>query len=270
MKKIKKFIFLLTVFLWLTFPVSGQQNRDTAGPALTEKVIPGEKYPIENAYAESISPDSNGKIEPLYYQIEIDPSFKDDYRSSVYDYDRPEKEKKPKERIENEETGKVRKSLFTLSATAMKVTLFTILGLIVLTIVYFVIKNSGGFHFGSGRRQIDVKSGAQKSGEDPENIDNNDFASLIQNAKSRKEFRKAIRYYYLWVLQKLSDKKLIRWDRDKTDYDYYLELSENSIRKDFSENAYIFDHVWYGNFQMSEKEFKLAESLFNRTLDKLK
>lgn len=254
MRRSSRTVLTLLIFLQLSFPVWAQ---------FTEVPEFAVEEPEATEYIDVDLHSSENNNETYYEKVEIDPSFKDAYKGSVYDYDRPEKEPKPKERIE-------RKPLFTLSAAAMKVILFVLLGGIVLVIAYFILKNAGGFHFGSGRRNIDVKAGARMAGEDTEDIDNNDFESLIRRAKAEKDFRKAVRFYYLLVLQKLSDHKLIQWDKDKTDYDYYLELSAEDIREDFSGNAYVFDHIWYGNFEISEKEFALAENLFHRTLNKLK
>lgn len=262
MKRSSTAVFGLWVLCLLSFSVYGEYPGDFTVSVMEE---PDSRSKIAVA---SSSDNFNENQEAYYKKVEVDPSFKDSYKGNIYDYDRKEKEKKPKDIIE--ENPKKRKALFTLSAAFMRILLFVILGIIVLLIAYYILKNAGGFHFGSGRKKIDVQSAETTSEEDSEDIDTNDFESLILQAKSEKDFRKAVRFYYLRVLQKLSDNKLIQWDKDKTDYDYYLELAPHSIREDFYGNAYIFDHIWYGNFEINEKEFQLAESLFVRTLNKLK
>ncbi len=200
--------------------------------------------------------------EPFYQQRKLDPLYKDNYKGSKFDYERitPKKDPRP---------PKATAPLFSLPSGFMQILMYGILGIIILTIIYFILKNAGGFSFGAEKRKIQYDASEEKEEEDLENIENNNFQLLIQKAKSEGDFRKAVRYYYLWVLQKLTDKRLINWNKDKTDYDYFMELGQHPIKEDFSNNTYIYDYTWYGNFHLNYKEFELAETIFQRTLSKL-
>ncbi len=217
---------------------------------------------IMEEYTETNPTPMQEEIGALYYeQRNLDPGFKNNYKGKKFDYDRVVKEKEYKPPSA---------PMFSLPTGLFQVLMYAVLGIILLLVIYFIIKNAGGFSFGTDQKKIKFDVSEEQELEDTENIKNNNFYQLIQKAKSDKDYRKAIRYYHLWVLQTLSDKKLIRWNKDKTDYDYYKELGETAIKEDFSNNVYVYDYIWYGKFPLNSSEFDLAESIFQRTLNRLK
>lgn len=198
--------------------------------------------------------------ELFYEQRNLDSKFKDDYQGKKYDYDRIVKQK--------EKTYKEPPS-FKFPTGIFQFLMYTLLALIVLLVLYYIIKNAGGFSFGNEKNRIKINTTAEESIENEEDISHHNFEQLIQKAKLDKDYRKAIRFYYLWVLQKLSDKNYIKYNKDKTDYDYFLELGQRPIKEDFSQNTYLYDYVWYGKFELNEHQFTMAESIFQRTIQKI-
>lgn len=95
-----------------------------------------------------------------------------------------------------------------------------------------------------------------------EEIDEIDIDGLLHHAINNKEFRLAIRYYYLSVLKILSDTKQIVYHKDKTNSEYQLEIKNKTIRDQFSYLSYIYSYVWYGEFAIDEANFKLAEKKY--------
>lgn len=253
MKK-SNYFFLLA--LLLSAMLGGQIHSST----LTEAAPDDEYY--EETYKEEpiVTPSREERGEIFYEQRNLDPKFKEEYTGKPYDYDRVVKEKKKKE---------PQVPSFQFPTGIFSFLMYSILAIIILAVIYYIIKNAGGFQFGSAKQKIIIHSTEEKTLEDVEHIENNDFPRLIQTAKENQDFRRAIRYYYLWVLQKLTDRKLIKFNKDKTDYDYFLELGQHPIQEEFSQNTYIYDYIWYGKFPISEREFGMAESIFQRTLKKL-
>lgn len=94
-----------------------------------------------------------------------------------------------------------------------------------------------------------------------EDINELDYNSAIQEAIEQKNYRKAIRLYYLKSLKFLADKEIIQWQKDKTNSDYTLEVADSNYAADFNEITRLFDFVWYG-------EFPIDQTLFNQTEDK--
>lgn len=91
---------------------------------------------------------------------------------------------------------------------------------------------------------------------------------LAEEALKSKDFRLALRYRYLLVLQQLIQRKLIVWKSSKTNYDYQKELRETQFLTPFTEVTRIYNFVWYGHFDLDEKAYSELEGAFNH-LDQL-
>ena len=98
--------------------------------------------------------------------------------------------------------------------------------------------------------------------EDEDIIQNQDIQQLIDQALQHKNYRLAIRYYYLFVLKKLSDVELIQWEAQKTNTDYIKELADDSVQHQFKSITKLYDFIWYGSFEVNEKLYLKAEKEF--------
>lgn len=99
--------------------------------------------------------------------------------------------------------------------------------------------------------------------EEDELIKNEDITLLINKAIEDKNYRLAIRYYYLLILQKLSNSNVINWEQQKTNEDYIKEIKQEAIKNKFISSTYLYDFVWYGNFEVDETAFLKAQHKFN-------
>lgn len=88
-----------------------------------------------------------------------------------------------------------------------------------------------------------------------ENVNEMNFDSLISNALKNKDYRLVTRFLYLKNLKLLSDKEIIDWRVNKTNYSYQHEISNPTLRSKFLEITLIFDYIWYGEFPVSEESF---------------
>lgn len=104
---------------------------------------------------------------------------------------------------------------------------------------------------------------------DEELIKNQNISELVQQAIQEKNYRLAVRFYYLLILQKLTDKELIVWQQEKTNEDFIREVAHLKIASDFTETTRLYDFVWYGNFEINEAEFLKAEPLFHTLIKKI-
>jgi len=98
--------------------------------------------------------------------------------------------------------------------------------------------------------------------EEEELIKNKDILKLIQQAISNKNYRLAVRYYYLNILKQLEHQQFIIWEQQKTNEDYSKEIVQQNIKKSFVNLTRLYDFVWYGNFNINEAEFMRVESDF--------
>jgi len=101
--------------------------------------------------------------------------------------------------------------------------------------------------------------------EEEELIKNKDINKLINQAIQHKNYRLAVRYYYLNILKQLEHKEFIIWEQQKTNEDYIREIQQQNIKKSFVNLTRLYDFVWYGNFQINENEFGRVESDFVET-----
>lgn len=101
--------------------------------------------------------------------------------------------------------------------------------------------------------------------EEEELIKSKDLPKLIQQAIEQKNFRLAVRFYYLMLLKQLEAKELIAWEQQKTNEDYIKEISIKNIKSTFTDLTHLYDFVWYGNFEISEIEFSKVEADFQNT-----
>jgi hypothetical protein len=98
--------------------------------------------------------------------------------------------------------------------------------------------------------------------EDFEHVDDADFLKLIESAIKNKDYKVAVRYFYLQMLKDLNTRKLITWKADKTNSDYIAEISSTKLKDKFSKTALIYEYIWYGDFLIQEDIFESARESF--------
>lgn len=96
-----------------------------------------------------------------------------------------------------------------------------------------------------------------------------DFDKLVKNTLQSGEKRLSIRYYYLWLLKKMSSKELIIWDIEKTNSDYLYELKNQETKDEFAYLSYLYNYIWYGEFELDEETFAKAKTAFEKSMKSL-
>ncbi|HEU4717075.1 MAG TPA: hypothetical protein VFU15_04550, partial [Bacteroidia bacterium] len=91
-----------------------------------------------------------------------------------------------------------------------------------------------------------------------------DYEQEISRAVSVKDFRLAVRLWFLRTLKKMTDQELVRYSIDKTNSDYYYELSGTPYQENFSNVSRVYDFVWYGEFEIDENKYRDAETKFEQ------
>ena len=99
------------------------------------------------------------------------------------------------------------------------------------------------------------------------NDNNTIFDTLLTNAINNGNYRLATRFHYLSLLKKLSQKELIKYDKDKTNTEYQFELKNKELRAKFSYLAYIYDYVWYGEFPVDQLKFGVIENKYKSFIE---
>jgi len=91
-----------------------------------------------------------------------------------------------------------------------------------------------------------------------------DYDRLIDNAIKEKDYRLAVRYLYLKSLQKLSEKGVVNFAVDKTNYQYVRELSSKSYKNTFATLTLNYEYVWYGEFNIDQIIFFKLQTEFQQ------
>ena len=86
-------------------------------------------------------------------------------------------------------------------------------------------------------------------------VRNEDIRSLIDAAVGEENYRLATRYYYLLILQQLSNNGYIDYAFSKTDTDYLAEIERDDLKNHFRKLTRIYDFIWYGNFGVGKEDF---------------
>ncbi|MEZ4796245.1 MAG: DUF4129 domain-containing protein [Flavobacteriaceae bacterium] len=102
------------------------------------------------------------------------------------------------------------------------------------------------------------------------NIHATDFKQLITEAEENSNYRLAIRYYYLWLLKKLSNAEIIHYDVEKTNNDYRNEIEIPKVKEDFAYTSYLYNYIWYGEFDVNADQFSKAKLAFDKFLNSIK
>ncbi|NNK86646.1 MAG: DUF4129 domain-containing protein [Flavobacteriaceae bacterium] len=130
-------------------------------------------------------------------------------------------------------------------------------------VIYFIVKailnKEGQWVFGKSSDKSIIRINDLEA-----NIQVVDLKKLIREAEQQNNFRLAIRYYYLLLLKMLNKQGLISYDVEKTNSDYYEEISSSGFRSDFSYASYLYNYIWYGEFDVDQNQFERAKQAFNR------
>ncbi|WP_264565188.1 DUF4129 domain-containing protein [Flavobacterium sp. N3904] len=196
-------------------------------------------------------------------------NFKKKYTDTPFIYEFKTPEKNAWDRFK-EWLANLFKNLFSFSdnKTSMhfvEILLKTIAILIVIAVIYMIVKaimnKEGQWIFGknSDKKIINYD-------EIEKNIHLVDFEKLIHNSLQSGEKRLTIRYYYLWLLKKMSSKQIIVWDVEKTNTDYLYEIKNQTQKDDFAYLSYLYNYIWYGEFELDDATFAKAKNAFEKSI----
>ncbi|MBU2928211.1 DUF4129 domain-containing protein [Winogradskyella psychrotolerans] len=141
---------------------------------------------------------------------------------------------------------------------------YLLLGILVFLLVRFFLKVNSTNLITKAKTQ-----GSILFSEEEQIIKNEDIPTLINEAIHQKNYRLAIRYYYLLSLKYLTESDSISWQPQKTNEDYIHEINKDHIKTDFINITRIYDYVWYGEFDIDANKFETLKrpfELLNNTI----
>lgn len=132
-------------------------------------------------------------------------------------------------------------------------------GLFVLFVVYKLAFAQGGMGKQAAATDGNVKV-LDEEGKLPTTDKN--FDTFIDKAKRENNYRLAVRYLYLQLLQRLTAVGAIEPAVDKTNTEYLNELVGKPYKETVAVLTRYYDYAWYGEFEMDAALYAIVESKF--------
>ncbi len=150
-----------------------------------------------------------------------------------------------------------------LFVSFLRILPYLLLGILIFVLIRFFLKVNA-----RALLQAKKEQSAVGLSEEEHLIKNEDLQQLVQKALADKNYRLAIRYYYLFLLKLMGEKKLIIWELQKTNDDYIQEIKNTELQQPFRIITRLYDYIWYGDFPIDACKYYKAEKSFS-TLQKL-
>ncbi|MFN6943338.1 MAG: hypothetical protein ACK4ND_00210 [Cytophagaceae bacterium] len=126
--------------------------------------------------------------------------------------------------------------------------------LLIALLVFVIFKLFNIDLFRSGRR---VSGGTGITIEHiEEQIHESDLERFLREAIEQKQYKLAIRIYFLIVLKELSENNFIVWKKDKTNREYLYEMSGKKSHQSFINVVRIYEKTWYGDSTIDETQYQ--------------
>lgn len=152
------------------------------------------------------------------------------------------------------------------TTTAGHVLLWSLLILIVGYIIYRIVSGEGKRLFSRSDKNRNTDTGTA-SADDYLLTDN--WETKLQQALDNNDHRLAIRNSYMLILQLLQHQNQIRYRQDKTNMEYYRELTDPDTRQSFRQMMQQYEYTWYGNYLPAQQAFEAYLRTFNTLKNKL-
>lgn len=207
----------------------------------------------------------NPTTDNIVFPKSFEEKFQSKYKGADYDYTTI----KPRESLWQKIQKRIKKILESIfgkvdpnktasyAENIMRIFAVIIIGFVLYFLIKFLLGKDGNFFFSKKNKKINIENQDLQ-----ENIHEINFNESIEKFERQKDYRSAVRYQFLLVLKKLADKKLIHWNPEKTNKDYLSELKTDHLKSNFKELAYIFDYVWYGEFEVNEENYTQFKQRF--------
>ena len=89
-----------------------------------------------------------------------------------------------------------------------------------------------------------------------------DLDEAIRSQVEQKQYRLAVRFLYIKVINMLRSKEYIHYSKEKTNVDYWRDLTNDDLKSQFYIITSIYNHVWYGDLEIAEDQFLRFETSF--------
>jgi hypothetical protein len=128
-------------------------------------------------------------------------------------------------------------------------------------VMWYLSNNNYGGLFRKKEKKL---TGDDSGDEISENIFVINYQQEIDKAATQGNYRLAIRLMYLRILKSLSEKNIIQYKQDKTNFDYLMQLQPTAYYKDFFRVTRHYEYSWYGEFNVSPDAYAIIRHEFDQ------
>lgn len=120
------------------------------------------------------------------------------------------------------------------------------------------LSNSNVSLFRKKDRRIDDDSAVEET----EDIFAINYQKEIDKAAAAGNYRVAIRLMFLRTLKNMAERNIIRYQPDRTNLDYLMQLSSTTYYNDFFRITRHYEYSWYGHFEVNQESYQLIKKEF--------
>lgn len=135
---------------------------------------------------------------------------------------------------------------------------YMILTVMILALVFVVVK------IALANRLFTRSSRKSGIAEEDDLLNKENLPELIQQAEAQNNFRLAVRYRYMKVLQHMDERKIIQLNAQSTNWDYVTGLGGHPLKKQFLLLTRAYEYVWYGEFEISSEQYSFLRTEFQQ------
>lgn len=97
---------------------------------------------------------------------------------------------------------------------------------------------------------------------DEESLKKLDIKTPLDEAIRNGDYRTAYRLRYLEILKVLTSRNLIYYRKERTNYEYLLQLTGKPVYEPFRLLTFNFDGIWYGDLEVNKEVYEALEVHF--------
>ncbi len=157
----------------------------------------------------------------------------------------PKKEKPKKKQAPKSSSGQA-----SINIGDYKFLFITIALLLLGLFIFYLIRNTG-----PNNKKVTTSLLINLNELDEKTLKEAELRTPLDIAIRNKDFKTAYRLRYLQVLQQLIGKNLIVYSKEKTNYEYLMQLSGKTAYEPFRMLTFNFDGIWYGELHIDEQRY---------------
>lgn len=177
------------------------------------------------------------------------------------------KKKKDKKKEDKKKSKKNNLPDFYIPKEWALIIKWLIFGLLLAALLFLVLRVLGINPF---NRKIDKNRIHISLEELEDNLDTAAIDPHLYEAIKNRNYKLAIRLYYLMIIQKLALKEKIIWKKYKTNRHYLNELKSKEDFSIFKQLTLVYEKCWFGEGNITEEDYNVLNKDFVNFLQNIK